>query len=221
MTAARIAVSAVLLSLPGVVALGAEAEDPRSRVIVVEECRSEIGRREVTLFANGTIRRRQGPEGAEILALAEVGREEVDAFVRRLAAPDLSETEARALSPEGTWVERCSLELRLPDAPVRTFRYGRYESLSLALRTVVEVVRDIEATIVPGQREVELPAAYRPEPGDLLERADGVRFEVIGPTADGLGLELSSPDQPLTVFVPAADVRLHFVKLLRKGWGPA
>jgi hypothetical protein len=220
MTAGRIAASLVLLSFPGVVATGSAEEDPRSRVIVVEDCRSDLGRREVTLFANGTIRRRQGAVGAEILALAEVGREEVDAFVRRLTAPDLTETETRELSPEGTWVERCSLELRLPDAPVRTFRYGRYESLSLALRAVVDVVRDIEAVIGPGQREVELPPAYRPEPGDMLERADGVRFEVVGPTADGLGLELSSPDQPLTIFVPAADVRLHFVKLLRRGWGP-
>jgi hypothetical protein len=196
-------------------------EDPRSRVIVVEDCRSEIGRREVTLFANGTIRRRQGPPGAEALSLAEVGREEVDAFVRRLSAPDLSETETRAAAPGGAWVETCSLELRLPQAPVRSFQYGRYESLSLALRTIVQVVRDIEAVIPPDQREVELPAGYRAESGDLLERTDGVRFEVIGPTADGLGLELSSPDQPLTIYVPVADLRLHFVKLLRKGWGPA
>ena len=221
MNPGRIAIWLALSSLPGVVSPGAAEEDPRSRVIVVEDCRSELDHREVTLFANGTIRRRQGPVGAEILALAEVGRDKVEAFVRRLAAPDLTETEAHERSPEGTWVERCSLELRLPDTPVRTFRYGRYESLSLALRTVVDVVRDIEAVIGPGQREVELPPAYRPEPGDMLERGDGVRFEVIGPTADGLGLELSSPDQPLTIFVPAADLRLHFVKLLRKGWGPA
>lgn len=205
-----------------VAAAGAGAEpheDPRSRVVVVEDCRNEIGRREVTLFANGTIRRREGPPGAEDLSLADVGREEVEAFVRRMAAPDLSETEVRAQSPEGSWVEHCTLELRLPDAPPRTFRYGRYESLSLALRTVVDVVRDIEAKIGPGEREVDLPPAYRPAPGDLLERADGVRFEVVGPTADGLGLELSSPDQPLTIFLPAADVRLHFVRLLRRGWG--
>jgi hypothetical protein len=195
--------------------------DPRSRVIVLEDCRSDIGRREITLFANGTIRRRQGPPGTTVLALAEVGREEVEAFVRRLSAPDLSETETRTAAPGGSWVETCSLELHLPEATPRTFRYGRYESLSLALRTIVDVVRDIEAVIPPGLREVELPADYRAEAGDLLERVDGVRFEVIGPTADGLGLELSSPDQPLTVYVPVADLRLHFVKVLRKGWGPA
>lgn len=173
------------------------------------------------MFANGTIRRLEGPEGAESLSLAEVGREKVDAFVRRLSEPDLSETDVRAQSPDGSWVERCTLELRLPDAPHRIFRYGRYDSLSLALRAVVDVVRDIESVIGPGQREVDLSPAYRPEPGDLLERADGVRFEVVGPTADGLGLELSSPDQPLTIFLPASDVHRHFVKLLRRGWGPS
>jgi len=210
-----------LLALTCAMAAADPDEDPRSRIIVVEDCWNDIGRREVTLFANGTIRRREGPTEAESLSLAEVGREKVDAFVRRLSEPDLSETEARAQSPDGSWVERCTLELRLPGAPQRTFRYGRYESLSLALRAVVDVVRDIESVIAPGQREVDLPPAYRPEPGDLLERADGVRFEVVGPTADGLGLELSSPDQPLTIFLPASDVRRHFVKLLRRGWGPS
>jgi hypothetical protein len=220
MSARRLALGVFLFSIAAPVARAQTVEDPRSRVIVSEECTSEIGRREVTLFANGTIRRREGPEGAAKLSLAEVGREEVEAFLRRLSAPDLSETEVQALSPEGSWVERCSLELRLPELPIRSFSYGRYESLSLALRTVVDVVRDIENVIGPGQREVDLPPAYRPGPGDLLERADGVRFEVVGPTADGLGLELSSPDQPLTIFLPASDLRLHFVKLLRKGWGP-
>lgn len=220
MTAPRLALWVSLFPIVATVAGAQTVEDPRSRVIVSEECASEIGRREVTLFANGTIRRREGPEGAVKLSLAEVGAEEVEAFLRRLSAPDLSETEVRALSPEGSWVEQCSLELRLPGEPVRTFRYGRYESLSLALRAVVDVVRDIESVIGPAQREVDLPPAYRPEPGDLLERADGVRFEVVGPTADGLGLELSSPDQPLTVFLPASDLRIHFVRLLRKGWGP-
>jgi hypothetical protein len=213
------AVLVAVLALPD--GARGDEQDPRSRVIVLEECRSEIGRREVTLFANGTIRRREGLPGSESLALAEVGRDEVDAFVRRLSAPDLTETEGRGESPAGSWVETCSLELRLPGAPARTFRYGRYESLTLALRTILDVVRDIESVIPAGHREVELPADYRAGAGDLLERADGVRFEVIGPTADGLGLELSSPDQPLTVYVPAADLRLHFVRLLRKGWGPA
>jgi hypothetical protein len=217
----RLALWLLSIALTGTTARAEADDDARTRIIVVEDCWNDLGRREVTLFANGTIRRRQGPEGAEILSLAEVGPEKVEAFVRRLAEPDLSETEKRAQSPEGSWVERCVLELRLPAQPIRTFRYGRYESLSLALRAVVDVVRDIESVIGPGRREVDLPPAYRPEPGDLLERVDGVRFEVVGPTADGLGLELSSPDQPLTIFLPASDVRIHFVRLLRKGWGPS
>lgn len=193
-------------------------EDPRSRVLVSEDCVSSVGHREVTLFANGTIRRREGPPGGEEMSLGEVGSGEVEAWLNRLSEPDLGETDTAPGGPEGAWIEACTLELRLPGAPVQTFRYDRYSSPSLALGAIVRVVRDIEAAIDPTSREIELPGDYEPQIGDLLERLDGVRFEIVAFTADDRGIELSSPEQPLTLYIPRAEVRLHFQRLLRRGW---
>ncbi|MBP1642728.1 MAG: hypothetical protein H6Q03_1397 [Acidobacteria bacterium] len=206
----------VLLLMLATAPADGESEDPRSRVLVREDCSSTIGRREVTLFANGTVRLLEGPPGQEAMRLGEVGAEDAAAFVRRISEQDLSETDLRGDSPGGAWVESCLLALDLPDrAPLR-FRFGRYASHSLALQTVLAVVRDIEAVAETAVRESDLPARYEPRPGDLLERTDGLRFEVISFTADGLGVELSSPDQPLTIYVPRDGFRRFFVRLLSR-----
>jgi hypothetical protein len=209
--------ASALLLLALALSPGAEkSEDPRSRVVVREDCVSTIGRREVTLFANGTVRLREGPPGQEAMRLGEVGAEEVAAFERRMSETDLSETEAREEAPGGTWVETCVLELELAAGGLRRFSFGRYASHSLALSTVLAVVRDIEAVAETSARASDLPVRYEPRPGDLLERTDGLRFEVVAFTADGLGVELSSPDQPLTIYVPRDDLRRFFVRLLAR-----
>lgn len=209
------AATLALLALAGAPQGGAES-DPRSVILVREDCSSTIGRREVTLFANGTVRLREGLPGQEAMKLGEVGAEEVAAFVRRLSEPDLSESDAVGDAPGGAWVEICSLDLVLPERAPRSFRFGRYASHSLALRSVLAVVRDIEAVADTAAREGDLPVRYEPRPGDLLERADGLRFEVIAFTADGRGVELSSPDQPLTIYVPRDGLRRFFVRLLAR-----
>jgi hypothetical protein len=193
-----------------------EAPDPRSVVLVREDCVSSIGRREVTLFANGTVRVLEGLPGDESMHLGEATPDEVAAFLARLDEPDLSETDRAEEAPVGEWVESCALDLLLPERPERRFRFGRYASHSLALRAVLTVVRDIEALAEPRSAVSDLPLDYQPRTGDLLERTDGIRFEVVGKTADGKGLELSSPDQPLTLYVPIADLRGLFVRLLSR-----
>ena len=200
----------------GLAVFAREEPDPRSVVLVREECVSSIGRREVTLFANGTARVIEGLSGDEWMHLGEATPDEVGAFLRRLDEPDLSETEAAEEAPVGEWVESCTLDLLLPDRPGRRFRFGRYASHSLALRAVLTVVRDIEALAEPKSAVSDLPLDYQPRTGDLLERTDGIRFEVVGKTADGKGLELSSPEQPLTLYVPIADLRSLFVRLISR-----
>lgn len=206
----------LLVALAG--GVPAAADDPRSTVLVAEDCTSSVGRREVTLFANGTVRRREGPPGQVRTVLGELGPEEVEAYLARLGERDLSETDAESGLLEGSWIEACTLELNLPGRPVRIFRYDRYSSPSLALGSIRQIVREIEGEIDPSSREQQLPAGYVPELGDLLERTDGVRFEIVAFTADERGIELSSPDQPLTLYIPREEVALHFQRLLRKGW---
>jgi hypothetical protein len=205
---------AVVLALAGVAA-AEEAPDPREQVVVREDCGSAIGRREVTLFANGTIRLREGPPGAERMVLGEVGTAEVAAYERRLAGEDLGETDAQEAAPDGPWVESCLLELALPERAPRRFRYGRYATHSLALRNVLAVVRELEAKAAGSVSQSRLPPHYRPQPGDVLERFDGVLFEVVAFTGDGRGVELSSPDQPITLYVPKDELRKQFSRLVR------
>jgi hypothetical protein len=210
------AVLALLLALDGTGEAGVGQPDPRSVILVREDCASALGRREVTLFANGTVRLREGPPGQEEMRLGEVGPDEAAAFARRLAEPDLSETDTEEQAPGGAGVEACTLDLTLPDREPRRFRFGRYASHSLALRAVLDVVRDIEEVAVSAVRESDLPVRYEPRPGDLLERADGLRFEVVAFTVDGGAVELSSPDQPLTIYVPRHEMRKFFVRLLAR-----
>lgn len=197
--------------------LAAQGEDPRSAVVVRLECRSVLGRREVTLFLNGTVRVREGLAGQEQLLLGEYGPDEVAAFRRRLAESDLSETDPSESTPEGEWVEKCRLELRddRRQAPLR-LDFGRYGSHSLALAAVLRVVEDVALRAGVESGRSGLPAGYRPEPGDRLERQDGTLFEVVGFTADGKGVELIGVLEPITLYLPISDLRQSFVRLEKR-----
>jgi hypothetical protein len=83
----------------------------RGDVLVRRDCRSSIGREEVTLFGNGTVRVRSGPLGAERMVLGEVRRDEVESLVAAIRREDLREAGAGSAGPEGDWVERCLLDL--------------------------------------------------------------------------------------------------------------
>jgi len=147
---------------------------PKSQIYLRYECRNDLGRREITLFGNGTIRLREGLNEDPAMFLAESTPEELEAFLNRLRAEDLSEVPLETNgSIEGAWVETCRFELTLPDAPARTYRFGRYDSLPLALSRLLRVAEDMAAKIDPSAREEHLPAGYEPRPGDILRRVDG------------------------------------------------
>jgi hypothetical protein len=193
-------------------AAGSEvAESSRTREILRYDCWSDLGRREVTLFANGTVRVREGLKGEEVISLGELSPEEHGAFLRRLQEEDLQETEGEYSTVQGEWVERCTLELDLPGESPSLFRFGRYDSLSLDLRRVVGIAMEISLHVNPWTEGSRLPGGYAPQPGDILRRTDGALFEVIGFTADKLGVELSGIDQPLTVYILVDELRSHFV----------
>jgi hypothetical protein len=140
--------------------------------------------------------------------------------VRRLEAIDFSEADPDERAPEGAWVESCRLLLALPEGPERRLTYGRYSTHSPAVRAVLFVLRDLVARADPARGGRSLPAGYEPVAGDVLERTDGVVFEVVGFTSVGDGVELCATEQPLTVYVARDDLRLHFVALLRPGRRP-
>ncbi len=191
-----------LVTIPG---------DPRVYEIFDWDCESPLGRREITLFGNGTLRRREGERGNERLGLAELSPEELEAAVARLRGEDLSEVRGLPSSVDGEWVERCVLTLAVPGQTKRTFAVGRYDALPLQLSRVVRIAEDLGHGVTLVEGDARLPAGYAPVRRDRLRRIDGVVFEVVGFTDDGRGVELRGLHSPLTMYLAIADLRQLFV----------
>jgi hypothetical protein len=194
----------------------AGAVSDRSTEIVRHSCESELGRREVTLFGNGTIRLRDGVPGQEQMGLAELDPGELEAFVNRLRQEDLSEVGRLPDGVEGTWVEQCALELHLPGEEAKVFRFRRYDSLPLSLSRVLRIVLDLAAEVEHLEGEEQLPVDYKPKPMDILKRRDGQLFRVLGFTSDKRGVELEGIDQPLMIYVHAEEIRREFVAVVER-----
>lgn len=190
----------------------------RSLELLRYDCRSKIGRREVTLFANGTVRVRDGEPGKEALGLTELDVAELEGFVNRLREIDLSrEKPLRGL--EGDWIERCQLVVELPGTTRVDLVVNRYQAQSLTLSTVLRLVDDVAAKVTSLTDREQLPVNYEPKLGDVLRRFDGVLYRVRGFTADKKAIELQGVKSPLTIFIARDALRREFVALEpRKGW---
>jgi len=185
----------------------------RSRELLDYRCANDLGVRQITLFANGTVRRREGLGKQPPMSLGELGPVELAGYLRRLAAEDLSEVRDRHESVEGAWIERCTLRLALDGEPPRELLFSRFDSLPLAVATLVRVADEL----ADKTRAVDdLPPGYRARNGDVLRRVDGVLFEVAGFTGDGLGVELRGVEQPLTLYLRPEELRGLFVSLVSR-----
>ncbi len=188
-------------------------DDPRSRAVLSLECATEIGRRDITLFANGTVRLRRRTEAERQMHLAELERADLDSYLRRLAAEDLSEAESVRYGPTGDWVEQCTLRLELPGSALLEFRYAGFDSLGLRLDHVVKIAEELGRLAIERDSETGLPYHYKARRGDVLVRTDGALFEVIGKTGDGSGVELRGIDQPLTLYLLEESLPGVFIRL--------
>lgn len=197
---------------------GGRDRSPRSIERLRLDCRSQLGRREVTLFGNGTVRLREGTGGEQKIWLHELDADELTGFLARLEE-DRSETEHDYRSVEGAWVERCTLELDLDGREPEEFQFGRYDSVSLNLRRALSVALELDSLVDqtrPPAGAPRLPRDYEPRVGDVLRRLDGRRFRVVGFTWDGLGIELAGIEEPLTLYLPKDDLGNRFVVLERR-----
>jgi hypothetical protein len=222
--AAALAVPAGAASALQVERTRPEAEAPplsdRSRAVARLDCRSTLQRRELTLFANGTLRLRAGEPGREGMSLAELGPVELEEALARLGEVDLDETDAVSSGPEGDWVDRCTLELALPDRKPEIRQFKRFDSISLALARALDLLEGLAVGVEEPRPPAadggppRLPVDYRPEVGDLLRHADGTLYQVIAFTADGEGVELQGVEQPLALYIPAGRLREEMVALV-------
>jgi len=195
---------------------GAPEVSERSLEVLRLDCASRLGRREVTLFGNGTIRLRDGPIGKEWMGLAELGPDELQGILRRLAAEDLSEASHLPQGVVGDWVEKCDLVLELPGRKRQRFFYGRYDTLPLGLFQVQRIAEELGRKVaVLGDAE-QLPQHYEPRLGDVLKRTDGMRFRVVNFTSDRKGVELDGLEEPLHLLVLKEQMHLEFVALVSR-----
>lgn len=196
------------------VLLGVLAQaNPRSEELVHQRCVSDLAVTEVTLFGNGTLRLREQLDERRDMLLAELNRDELDAFLTRLGEIDLLETRSVRDGVDGEWVGQCSIRLRLAGRPERFFRYGGFDSLSLGLHALGRVVADLEELARARSEHGNLPDGYEPTSGDFVRRRDGAIFEIVGYTSDNRGVELTGLDQPITIYVSVDDFRSVFVAL--------
>lgn len=194
------------------------SDTPRDRSfeVVDYDCRTDIGRWRVTLFGNGTVRVWDGLDEDMELQLGELAPEELEGYLNRLGEVDISEANSFAApSAQGEWVNRCVLRLELEPGAPRTFAWGEFDSLPLSLATLKRIVVELGGETDPIRR-FDLPSDYEPRVGDVLERHDGFRFEILGWTWDKKGLELQGIDQPLTMYLRPEELRDLFVVVVSR-----
>lgn len=200
-------------------ALPALAQEPSDRVVELlrYECANELGRREVTLFGNGTIRLRDGEIGKESMGLTELGPRELEGYLNRLKEVDLSHVGRLDRGVEGSWIERCDLILQLPGGALQIFHFGRYDSLPHDLSRVLRIAEELDTKVRDIKKLAdELPVDYDPRPGDVLRRTDGELYRIITFTMDKRGIELEGVRTPITLFVLRDRVRREFVELVSR-----
>lgn len=219
----RILPALALLGTLAASSVSAETPHDRSLEVVDYDCRTDIGQRRVTLFGNGTVRvwtgLERGLESDEELEmqLGELSPEEREGYLNRLAQVDLSEANSFAApSARGEWVNRCRFRLDLEgDGVDRIWEWGEFDSLPMSLATLKRIAEEIGLEAIPVRR-FSLPSDYEPRLGDVLERTDGARFEILGWTWDKKGLELQGIDEPLTIYLRPDEIRDGFVTLVSR-----
>lgn len=194
-----------------------EPTDARSVVLVERRCSSALGEAVGTLYGNGTVRRKETANGVTTLWLGELGPEELQGFRERLRGAESEDLDAfRERGVGGDWIGRCRVELRWASGARSTIAYGQMDAHSLALATLLHVLDDLEARATQRVNAEELPADYRPRPGDILRRRDGILFEVVRFTADQRGVELSGMSTPLTIYLDESELRRQFGALVQR-----
>ena len=205
------------LLLAAVLSMGlADRVDPRTKVWVDLTCESEIATRQITLFANGTVRLREKSPDEDRVQVAELGPDELTALREKIESEDLSETYEDWPTVEGSWVPVCKLSLEFEREEPAVYRFGRYDSLSLALSRIVRSMEELGNRAESTGFESRLPSGYEPKPGDILMRHDAVEFEVIGLDPIAGGVELQGVTVPLTMYVARGALPLEFVALVSR-----
>ncbi len=209
----------LLISWPGF--SGAQEEgDPRSTERLDYLCSTDLGERRLTLFANGTIRLLSRFGEQKTLRLAEMGQEEMDLYLSRLAKVDaVADTRGyEGASPSrGAWVEQCRLRLTLPGRAKEELNFNRLDVPPLRAAQLIQLAEELAMKAEPAPSPSGLPTGYRPRIGDVLRDKEGQRFRIVSWAVDEKGAELDGLDSPLRIYVALDQLRHAFIALEERG----
>ncbi|MCP4659150.1 MAG: hypothetical protein GY856_27385 [bacterium] len=192
--------------------------DDRGTVVLSYTCSGELGKRDITLFANGTVRLREGLWEKREMYLDELGPEALASKLRLLeevhaAGENDQFKQPVADGPGGRWVEKCEVYLALPDERPFTHRFSRYDVPPLRVSRLIHIAEELAEYTRPPEGVERLPTDYEPRVGDILRTVEGKRFKVIRYTVDERGIELRGLEEPLSIFVALTEIGEAFVAL--------
>lgn len=196
--------------------------DARSTVLLRYACENDLGRRDVTLFANGTVRLREGLWEEQNLYLDELSPEELKSTLDHLASLDTRGQVFDRIGGnpvEGEWVEACEVELDLPGREPASYAFRGFDLPALVVTQLIHVADGLAVDARPTAQVKRLPADYEPQPGDILQTVEGDRFRVLRFTVGSDGVELDGLDQPLRIYVARSELHEAFATIV-KAAGP-
>ena len=196
------------------------ALDPRSTEVLLYRCESSLGRRDVTLFGNGTVRLRQGAWAEQEMRLHELTPEELAAALGQIERALDDDDEFYQRLPDnalaGEWVESCLVRVELADRPRFHYDFARYDVPPLEVARLMQIADALAERTRPLDRPLGLPKGYQPRAGDVLIDRNGLRYQVLGLTSDKQGVELQDELQPLRRYHAIDALREVFVAVERR-----
>ncbi len=188
--------------------------DPRSIERLRYQCRNELGRRDITLFGNGTLRVREGLFESERMDLAELAPEDLRQALADLALEDPTDgIDSVAWSGDvgGPFVEQCSMRVQLPGRNAITYSFARHDVLPLRIQRWIGLAERWAEQAKPSRPG--LPKDYDPSFGDILVDDLDQRYRVQFRTPDGAGIELVGLEQPVRMIIPISALGERFVRV--------
>lgn len=203
--------------MPDRILLPDDPRDPRSVELFSYGCSDELKRRDVTLFANGTLRLRTGPHGDVEMQLDEIGPVELRGHLNRLlrirSSRDFPRQSQLDGSLDGRWIDTCKFHLDLPGFDAVRLEVGSFDLLPLELRQLQQYADELSGMTRPLVRPDAIAPDYEPRIGDVLRTHEGKIYRILGRTSDGGALELESLDGAWRIFVPEDEFPDYFAAL--------
>ncbi len=200
--------------------------DARSWELFLHSCSNAFGKREITLFLDGTVRYRVRDQGGEEVRLGELDSKGLALIYRRLHQVQSSigregkfwtkSSGERGLS--GEFLQDCVVDLHFPGTDKAQFLYSPVEVTPLWLGQLGQIAENLSERAEPLMRR-GLPMDYQPRHGDLLRRRDGAVFRFVGVTTDKKAWMMEEVGQPTTNYYPVEDIDTLFVALVKSSVG--